>query len=128
MSFRQEHEKAISDNKAPWAVTHARKELTPPPFDDVAKAIEAAQLDPEDASDWVSVQLATFFELSRQRGRGQAIQPLVFTEIEAYQRVNSIQMEVREIENLLALDELFLTHCNRMAQEQIDAARAKAGA
>lgn len=127
VTCRQFHENTIQAKKTEWSVKAAVEALTPPPFDDVLKAIHAAQLDEDDATDWLSVQLASFFELSRQRGRGQTIQPLTFVEIEAYQRVNKIDLDVREIENILTLDEIFLAHCNKMAQEHIDAARAKAG-
>lgn len=101
--------------------------FTPPPFDEVEEAAAKAGLQ-DTGPDWVRAQFQIFLELSRQRGRGQAVQPILFSELVAYQELNSIELHPIEVNNLLAMDAVFLEVVTEMIDESIEQARNKAGA
>lgn len=110
-----------------WAIENAEKGLTPPPTDDLIRLAGNVGISEESASDWVSVQLMMFLELSRQRSRGQHIMPLNFADIEAYQRLNTIHLHAVELNNILLLDQTVIAHFNKLVADEMAQVKQKSG-
>lgn len=132
-SFRSQYEETIRTREQKiergmaWAVKEAEEKLTPPPLDEVTDAALKCGMS-EDAVEWVGIQLMMFLEMSRQRGRGQSMQPLSFQDLDCYQRLNKIEFHQVELSNILLLDQIFMTFCSEMIKQQVAEAKAKTGA
>lgn len=129
-TYRQGYEFTLSqrDRKIEqglqWAVDEAEKKLTPPSTAPVLDAAEKALIGPN-GLDWASIQLMMFFEMSRQRQRGQTACPLSFTDIKSYQHLNRVKLHPVELNNILVLDNVFMDFVSEMIEQQMAEAKNK---
>ena len=74
-----------------------------------------------DYAEWAYGTLMVFYELSRQRTRSQGgANPIQFSEVEAYSRLNSITLSALDVGNILMLDGTFMKEASRQLQAAID--------
>lgn len=100
-------------------------DAAPPSQDEFFEAAHRAKAGP-DAFSWLSVQLDIFLELSRQRSKhANGVNPISFLDVEAYLRLNRVELHPIELNTIMQLDFIYLNWVNEMLSEQM--ARANKG-
>lgn len=88
-------------------------------------SLDAPKAELGDYQFWASAILTIFLDLSKQRGRSQAgAVPISFVDLEAYLRLNSIQLSPLEIDVVMDLDQVFISEVARQLSDELDKMKA----
>lgn len=117
ITAREFHERQLASATAPgWAKQQAEDALQPPSLE----PMEEASLKSGYPVDWAMTMLSIFADLSKQRARGESVQPLRFVDIEAYLRLFDLKLYQLELDTILAMDATFTSEAQMLQQETLN--------